>query len=113
MISPETWNLCVAVLTATGLKESAARAIIGRQLGEWEEADVVNAYEKASGKADPRSYAAGILEKTKRKARKAQDQLPLMPAEPPAPVEHARTVIAKTRALLRGQPTSGTKADGS
>lgn len=113
MISPETWNLCVAVLTGTGLKESTARALIGRQLSEWTEGDVVKAYEKASGKADPRAYAAGILEKTKRKARKVQDQLPLMPAEPPAPVENARAVIARTRALLRGRPTSGTKADGS
>lgn len=112
-MSEEAWCLCVALLTAKGMKETTARALIGRQAKEWEESDVVAAYEKASGKADPRAYAAGILQRIKKKARKAQDQLPLMPAEPPAPVENARAVIARTRALLRGQPTSGTKADGS
>ncbi len=100
MISPDTWAMCVAVLVAVGYKEVAARSLIGRQLGEWDEADVVNAYERASGKADPRAYAAGILQRTKRKARKVQDQLPLVPAEPPAKRETIEAVLEKSKRIL-------------
>lgn len=103
MINPETWNLCVAVLTGTGLKESTARALIGRQVAEWDEADVVKAYEKASGKVDPRAYAAGILQRTKKKERKRQDQLPLAPAEPVATRERARAAIRSGMAILKGR----------
>jgi hypothetical protein len=100
LISPETWTLAVAVLTGTGLKESVARALIGRQCKEWEEADVVNAYEKASSKADPRGYAAGILHRTKKKARKVQDQLPLMAQEPPAKRETIEAALAASKRIL-------------
>jgi hypothetical protein len=103
MTSPETWNLCIAVLTSVGYKESIARSLIGRQLGEWEEADVVAAYERASGKADPRSYAAGILQRTKKKQRKIQEQMPLASAEPVASREKARAAIRNGKAILRGR----------
>ena len=100
MISPETWTLAVAILTGTGLKETVTRALIGRQCRDWEEADVVTAYERASGKVDPRTYAAGILQRTKKRQRKAQDQLPLTPETPPADREIARQAISRTRAIL-------------
>ena len=103
MISPETWTLAVAILTGTGLKETVARALIGRQCKDWEEADVVTAYERASGKVDPRAYAAGILQRTKKRQRKAQDQLPLTPETPPADREIARQAIRQGIAVLRGR----------
>lgn len=103
MVAPETWTLCVAVLTAVGYKEPIARGLIGRQLREWDECDVVKAYEKASGKADPRAYAAGILEKTKRKARKIQDQLPLIPEAPKASPETIRAALQRSKEILRGR----------
>jgi hypothetical protein len=99
-VSPETWTLCVAVLTSAGWKESVARPLIGRQCIEWEEKDVVNAYEKASGKADPRAYAAGILAKTKKRARKVQDQLPLAPQTPPASRETIEAALQRSKAIL-------------
>ena len=100
MTSPDTWTMCVAVLVAVGYKEPTARSLIGRQLGEWDEADVVNAYERASGKADPRAYAAGILQRTKRKARKVQDQLPLVAQEPPASRETIEAALEKSKRIL-------------
>lgn len=103
MTDPETWNLCVAVLTSVGYKEPVARSLIGKQLRDYEEADVVRAYEAASGKADPRSYAAGVLKACKTKQRKRQDQLPLMPAEPPASREYARAAIANGWNVLKGR----------
>ena len=103
MTDPATWDLCVAVLTAVGYKEPIARGLIGRQLREWDEADVVKAYEKASGKADPRAYAAGILERTKRKARKIQDQLPLVPEAPRASPDHIQAVLQRSRDILKGR----------
>lgn len=103
MIAPETWNLCVAILTAAGYKEGPSRALIGRQCKDYDEADVVRAYESAAGKADPRAYAAGVLKKCKMKARKVQDQLPLVPAEPPASREKARATIRHSMAILRGR----------
>lgn len=102
-VSPETWTLCVAVLTSAGWKESVARPLIGRQCIEWEERDVVNAYERASGKADPRAYAAGILQRTKKKARKVQDQLRLVDPDPPADRDKARAAIKEGIAVLKGR----------
>ncbi len=101
MIPPETWTLCVAVLTACGYKEPVARSLIGRQLRDYDEADVVRAYTVAAGKADPKAYALGILRRCKTKAER---QLALhQVADPvqPASREVARAAIDRAKSTLR------------
>lgn len=102
-VSEETWALCVEILTAKGMKESTARALIGRQNKLYDEADIVKAYEKAAGKADPRAYAAGILAKCKTKQRKVQEQMPLAPPGDVATRDRARAAIRSGMAILKGR----------
>lgn len=103
MTDPATWQLCVAVLTSVGHKETVARALIGRWLGEWEEADVVAAVEAAAGRVDPVAYARKILQSKPTKRRKEQDQLPLMPESTPASRDVARAAIKQGINVLKGR----------
>ena len=55
------WGPGLDVLLTAGVSEQHARPFIGALLGSWTEADVLDALQSASGKADPRSYVRAVL----------------------------------------------------
>jgi len=112
MIAPETWALCVAVLTDAGYKEPSARTLIGRQLVDWDEITVVEAYQAAAGKADPKGYALAVLKGKPKKRPPENPQLRLVMESPPASKETAMATIKAARAIL-GRRSSGGMAGGA
>jgi len=115
LTSPETWNLCLAILVGAGYREVPARAIIGRCLSQYKEEDVIEAFQDAAGKVDPVAYARKILSKKPRKingrsssSAAGQNSRPQMLTagsdfvdESPASIETARKVIEQMWDVLK------------
>ena len=107
MTSPETWNLCLAILVGAGYREVPARAIIGRCLSQYKEEDVIEAFHDAAGKVDPVAYARKVLSKKPRKMNGRSlgevvrvgvvEQL----GESPASIETARKAIEQMWDVLK------------
>ena len=110
MTSPETWNLCLAILVGAGYREVPARAIIGRCLSQYKEEDVIEAFQDAAGKVDPVAYARKVLKINGRSSSSAagQNSRPQMLTagsdfvdESPASIETARKVIEQMWDVLK------------
>jgi hypothetical protein len=107
VISPETFNLALAVLMDAGHKELSARRIIGVWVRDYAEQDILEAAQAAAGKVDPVGYIKKILQARPVGNRRIQNQLELTPAEPVASQEHIRQVISQSWNILRGREREG------
>lgn len=103
MISPETFNLALAVLMDAGHKELSARRIIGLWVRDYAEQDILEAAQAAAGKVDPVAYINKILKSRPVANRRIQNQLELTPAEPVASHEHIRNSINRSWNILKGR----------
>lgn len=103
LVSPEVFNLALAVLMDAGHKELSARRIIGVWVRDYSESDILEAAQAAVGKADPVAYIAKILKSRPVANRRIQNQLELTPAEPVASHEHVRNSITKSWNILKGR----------
>lgn len=69
------WGVGLRTLLDTGIPESSARSFIGLMLASWSEADVLDALQAASGKADVRSYVRAVLKAKTKKGESAERRL--------------------------------------
>lgn len=71
--SGPAWGEGLTILIESGLGEKKARAFIGSLLATWDEPAVADALRSAVGKADPVSYARGVLKNKPQKPKLPKD----------------------------------------